>query len=260
MDFAAFKRAVGESFGLVLEGYKERQLKRRIDSLMQSLKVEDYRRYYALLLSDPEQRRRFLDRITINVSEFFRNPEIFQILETEILPRLLAANRRLRIWSAACANGAEPYSLAILCAEQNPGGGHQIEATDIDEGALAAARRGVYRKEVLQHVSPARLARFFTEQDGNYEVREELRRVVSFRHHDLLKDPYGRNYDLIVCRNVAIYFTREIQEELYRRFFAALRPGGVLFIGATETILQYQQFGFEKIGTWFYRRPAGEKG
>lgn len=256
MDFQEFKESVSRSFGLALDGYKERQLKRRIDSLMYILGVQDYQHYYELLLRDAEQRRRFLDRITINVSEFFRNPEIFQVLERQILPRLLQENKRLRAWSAGCANGAEPYSLAILCAEQNPAGGHRIEATDIDDGILAVARQGVYKKEALANVSPQRLARFFDLKDGNYAVREELRRVVTFRHHDLLKDPYGRDYDLIVCRNVAIYFTREIQEEMYRRFFAALRPGGVLFIGATETILQYQQLGFQKLASWFYQRPA----
>jgi len=256
MDFQGFKEAVGRSFGLALDGYKEKQLKRRIDSLMASLGVGDYRQYYEMLLRDAEQRRRFLDRITINVSEFFRNPEIFQMLEKQVLPRLLRENRKLRIWSAGCANGAEPYSLAILCAEQNPSGGHLIEATDVDDGILAVAREGKYKKEVLVNVSPQRLARFFDFQDGSYVVKEELRRGVNFRHHDLLKDPYGRDYDLIVCRNVAIYFTKEIQDEMYRRFLAALRPGGVLFIGATETILQYQQLGFQKLASWFYQRPA----
>jgi len=256
MDFAEFRRAVSSSFGLALEGYKERQLKRRIDTLMQSLEIGDYRTYYELLLRDPGQRKRFLDRLTINVSEFFRNPEVFAYLEREVLPRLLAENRELRIWSAGCANGAEPYSLAILCAEQSPGGGHRIEATDVDDGGLAEARAGVYRKELLQNVSPPRLARFFEPRDGAYAVKEELRRMVSFRHHDLLKDPYGHGYDLIVCRNVVIYFTREIQDRLYAQFLRALRPGGVLFIGAAETILQYRQLGYLKLGPWFYQRPA----
>jgi chemotaxis protein methyltransferase CheR len=256
MDFAAFKQAVSHRFGLVLDGYKEKQLKRRIDSLMQTLGMPDYGKYFELLLHDEEQRKRFLDRITINVSEFFRNPEIFQALEKEILPALLRHNRQLKVWSAGCANGAEPYSLAILLAELNPGGGHQIEATDVDDQVLTEARRGIYRQEALVNVSAARLARFFKQrEDGQFEVREELRRPVIFRHHDLLKDPYGRNYDLIVCRNVAIYFTREIQDEMYQRFYESLRPGGVLFIGAAETILQYRQIGYQKLGPWFYQRP-----
>jgi len=223
---------------------------------MHTLDLKDYRAYYELLLQDPQQKKRFLDRITINVSEFFRNPEIFGYLEKEILPQLLAENRNLRVWSAGCANGAEPYSLAILCAEQNPAGGHRIEATDVDEGVLAEARAGAYRKELLQNVSPPRLARYFEPRDGVYLVKEELRQAVSFRRHDLLKDPYGQGYDLIVCRNVVIYFTREIQDRLYAQFFRALRPGGVLFIGAAETILQYRQLGFARLAPWFYRRPA----
>jgi chemotaxis protein methyltransferase CheR len=126
----------------------------------------------------------------------------------------------------------------------------------VDDGVLAEARAGVYRKELLQNVSPPRLARFFEPRDGAYAVKEELRRMVSFRHHDLLKDPYGHGYDLIVCRNVVIYFTREIQDRLYAQFLRALRPGGVLFIGAAETILQYRQLGYLKLGPWFYQRPA----
>ena len=255
MDFAEFKQAVHRRFGLYLDGYKEPQLKRRIDSLMGVLQVPDYATYVNLLAVDSQQWQRFIDKITINVSEFFRNPEIFARLEKEILPPLLATFRNLKVWSAGCADGPEPYSVAILLAELAPGGRHQILATDIDPGALAAARRGVYGGRSVQAVTPERLARYFQREEEGLRLREQIRGMVNFRQLDLLKDPYGSGYHLLICRNVVIYFTAATQNELYRRFYQALAPGGVLFIGATESLFQYRELGFEKIAPWFYRRP-----
>ncbi|MDN5345249.1 MAG: chemotaxis protein methyltransferase CheR [Clostridia bacterium] len=257
MDFATFKQEVHRSFGLYLDGYKEPQLKRRIDSLMSLLQVPDYGAYLRLLSQDSQQWQRFIDKITINVSEFFRNPEIFARLEKEILPQLLDRFSNLKVWSAACADGPEPYSVAILLTEMAPGGRHQIEATDIDPGALAAARRGVYSSRALQAVSRARLERFFRQEGDHYCIQERIKGLVNFRQHDLLKDPYGSNYHLILCRNVVIYFTTATQNELYQRFYRALSPGGVLFIGATESLFHYRELGFIKVAPWFYRRPEG---
>ncbi|MBC7325216.1 MAG: protein-glutamate O-methyltransferase CheR [Moorella sp. (in: Bacteria)] len=255
MDFAQFKNEVHRRFGLYLDGYKEPQLKRRIDSLMTLLQVPDYATYLQLLARDSQQWQRFIDKITINVSEFFRNPEIFARLEREILPPLLARHHNLKVWSAACADGPEPYSVAIILNELAPGGRHQIEATDIDTGALAAARRGVYPGRAVQAVTPARLQRYFRREGDSFYLQEKIKAMVRFRQHDLLKDPYGNGYHLILCRNVVIYFTTATQNELYRRFYQALAPGGVLFIGATESLFYYRELGFSKIAPWFYRRP-----
>ncbi|APC07921.1 CheR family methyltransferase [Neomoorella thermoacetica] len=257
MDFAEFKEAVYRRFGLYLDGYKEPQLKRRIDSLMALLQVPDYGSYLNLLARDGQQWQRFIDKITINVSEFFRNQEIFVRLEQEILPSLLATFRDLKVWSAGCADGPEPYSVAILLAELAPGGRHQILATDIDPGALAAARRGVYGERALQAVTPTRLNRYFRREGDHFYLQEQIKGMVDFRQHDLLKDAYGSGFHLIICRNVVIYFTAATQNDLYRRFYQALAPGGVFFIGATENLFQYRELGFEKIAPWFYRRPAG---
>lgn len=254
MDFLEFKKGVYRQFGLNLEGYKEKQLKRRIDSLMQSQQYEDYGKYLNSLARNEEQLLRFLDKVTINVSEFFRNPEIFKILETKILPDLLRDRPKIKVWSAACSNGAEPYSLAILLEELSPGANHIIEATDIDRKILQEARKGYYEARFLKNVSPVRLQRVFQPEGKGYVINQQMRDRVLFRHHDLLEDSYGRYYDLIVCRNVIIYFTMEAQDLLYRKFFEALNPGGVLFIGATENMLRYRELGYEKISPWFYRR------
>lgn len=255
MDFAEFKKRVHRHFGLYLEGYKEPQLKRRIESLMQTVHVKCYDEYWKLLVSAPEQWQKFVDKITINVSEFFRNPEIFQKLEKEVLPDLIKKKGALKIWSAACADGPEPYSMAMILKEINPTLRHRIEATDVDEGALAAAKRGVYGSRGVQSVSPERLKRYFRREGDVYILNEEIKSMVIFRRHDLLNDPYGSNYDLILCRNVMIYFTAEVQDRLYRKFYQALNPGGVLLIGATENIFQYREIGFVKLAAWFYGRP-----
>jgi len=254
MDFAEFKRKIYSLCGINLDGYKEKQLKRRIDSLMQSLALSDYDRYLQILGEDRQQLNRFLDRITINVSEFFRNPDIFKVLEGQILPSLLRDKARLKIWSAACSNGSEPYSVAMLLDEQSKGKQHRIEATDLDLNILAAARLGRYDANSVKNVSPDRLSRFFSFDNNFFYLKEEIRRKVSFSQQDLITQPYGYDYDLILCRNVTIYFTAEIQDRMYRKFWQSLAPGGVLFIGATESILNYREIGFSKFSSWFYQK------
>jgi len=254
MDFAEFQGKIQALCGLNLAGYKEKQLKRRIDSLMQSRGYDSYLPYLTALRKDPGEWQLFMDKITINVSEFFRNPEIFARLETEILPFLLQGGKSLKIWSAACSNGAEPYSLAILLKELTPARTHQILATDIDSRILAAAREGVYPEALVKNISDARLKRYFQKTEQGYQLSPSVKSLVNFKQHDLLTGAFGRDYDLIVCRNVTIYFTPQTQLELYQKFYQALAAGGVLFIGATESILRYRELGYKKISPWFYQK------
>lgn len=256
MDFAEFKQRILHQFGFNLDGYKEKQLKRRIDSLMLTLHVEGYADYLRLIMNDLKERNRFLDRITINVSEFFRNPDTFKLLQEEVIPVLLRKRARLKIWSAACSNGSEPYSMAIMLDGLTPNMLHRIDATDVDDNILETARRGLYEASAVKNVDPERLKRYFRLEDGRYQVVEDIKRRVNYRHHDLLTQQYEQGYDLIICRNVTIYFTAEVQGYLYRQFFQALNPGGVLFIGATENILYYRDLGFIKIAPWFYQKGA----
>ncbi|MFA5536300.1 MAG: protein-glutamate O-methyltransferase CheR [Bacillota bacterium] len=255
MEFLEFQKKIHKQFGLNLEGYKEKQLKRRILSLMQSQGVDDFNIYFGLLVKNEEQLQKFLDKITINVSEFFRNPEIFRALETKLLPEILKEKPRLKIWSAACSNGSEPYSIAIILEALTPGVRHQIDATDIDKMILETAKRGYYEERFLKNVSPERLKKFFVPEGKGFILRDDIKNRVQFRQHDLLLDDYGRGYDLIVCRNVTIYFTNEAQDLLYRKFWEALNPGGYLFIGATENMLRYRELNYEKSMPWFYRKP-----
>lgn len=251
-----FKKKVLALTGIDLSSYKQRQMQRRINSLMDSLRVQSYQEYYRLLEQDRQRYEEFVRHITINVSEFFRNPERFEDLEKKIIPELLRRNKELRVWSAGAASGHEPYSLAIILLDLDPGGHHYLLATDIDRDCLARAQAAIYHLQELRNVSPERLKRYFVPVErGDYQVKAEVRKMVHFRYHNLLTDPFESDFDLILCRNVIIYFTEEAKDMLFRKFFSALRPGGVLLLGSTEPLLRYREYGYEAIGTTFYRKP-----
>lgn len=255
-DYEEFKRSILDLTGLDLSSYKQRQMQRRINSLMESLKVPTYRDYVRVLRTDPVRYEEFLKRVTINVSEFFRNPERFQELQQKWLPKLLQGKRALKVWSAGCSVGPEPYSLAILLLELAPGLGHKVLGTDIDRVVLERAKAGLYQPVELKNVSPARLLRYFEKVGESYRVKDEVKAIVEIRRQNLLMDQYEKNFDLILCRNVVIYFTEDAKHVLYQKFFQALAPGGILLVGGTEPILRYRDYGFEAIGPTFYQRPA----
>jgi chemotaxis protein methyltransferase CheR len=256
MDFALFKKKALTSFHLDLNAYKENQLKRRLESLMvkQKLNQGDYASFYKLLTAGGKAYVDFLDTLTINVSEFFRDKSMFLFLEEQVLPALLAKKRNLKIWSAACSSGAEPYSLALILDEITPQRRHQIEASDIDRNILKMAAAACYNQEQVRNVSAGRKKKYFRPVGRQFILNENIKKRVTFRKHDLLLDPFGEDYDLITCRNVTIYFTRQAQEKLYPKFFKALSTGGVLFVGASEMIFNYREQGFEKIASCFYRK------
>lgn len=258
MNFLLFKEKIRSGFKLDLNSYKESQLKRRLDNLMvkHKLSAGDYAGFHKLLASDQKAYQDFLDTLTINVSEFFRDKSMFQFLEQKVLPSLLERKKNLKIWSAACSSGAEPYSLAIILSELTPNQRHRIEASDIDRNILKAAEAAGYSADQVRNVSMPRQAKYFKREGNTYYLTDSIKKLVAFRRHDLLLDPFGQGYDLITCRNVTIYFTREAQEILNEKFNRALNPGGVLFIGASEMIFNYQQLGFEKISSCFYQKKA----
>lgn len=223
---------------------------------MEQCGARSFQHYYALMETDRELLEHFLDRVTINVSELFRNPEQFEVLRARVLPELLESRGELGIWSAGCSYGAEPYSLAILLAELSPDGRHSILGTDMDDKMLARARDGVFGKQDVRGVSKARLSKYFerTQEEG-YKAKSLLKDMISFRRHNLLTDRFRTGFDLILCRNVVIYFTDEAKSVLYRRFYGSLRPGGHLFVGGTERIAHHNDIGFENTIPFFYRKP-----
>lgn len=253
-----FRRALERALGIPLYQYKEPQMKRRLGALMQREGLHSWDAF-ARALVRPDLLERVRDTLTINVSEFFRQPDRFLELRDVHLPRLFAERPRLRIWSAGCSIGCEPYSIAILLLEldRNPRR-HQLLATDVDFAALARAREGRrYLPNEVRSVPRAYLEKYFVaEPDGTYSVAEDVKRLVTFRHHDLLKDPYPTECDLIVCRNVIIYFTEEAKQHVFRGFAEALRPGGLLFIGGSEMIMRPRDLGLVPSAVNFYQRAA----
>lgn len=255
-DYLRFCDGVRQVCGVDLGHYRPAQMERRLRTFAERAGHTDLDAYLAQIRRDIGAREDFLDRMTINVSELFRNPERFVELERIHLPSLQGASPRgLKVWSAACSYGAEPYSLAILLQELDPRGRHELRATDIDRGILDRAREGVFSRADMRNVTPARRQRWFTEETaGGVQAARELRAMVRFSQMDLLKDRYPTGQDLILCRNVVIYFTEDAKRQIYAGLRAALRPGGVLMVGSTESIADAEKTGWEKAGTFFYRR------
>lgn len=255
-DYLRFCDGVRQVCGIDLGHYRPAQMERRLRTFAERSGHTDLDTYLAHIRRDAVARDEFLDRMTINVSELFRNPERFDELERIHIPSLLGGSPRgLKVWSAACSYGAEPYSLAILLNEAEPGGRHEVRATDIDRNILARAREGLFTRADLRNVTPARRARWFEDTgDDGARVIETLRGAVRFAHMDLLKDRYPSGQDLILCRNVVIYFTEDAKRLIYGKLREALRPGGILMVGSTESISDAERMGWEKAGTFFYRR------
>ncbi len=191
------------------------------------------------------------------MSEFFRDSDRFGDLERKILPMLLGGSTAgVKVWSAGCSIGAEPYSMSIILRELALGRNHSILATDIDQTILDRARAGRdYLASDIRNVGSARMAKWFILQpDGRYSVGAQPRTMITFQKHDLLRDRYPRGpFDLVSCRNVVIYFTEEAKERIYQGFVNSLRPGGILFVGGTEAIMRPQALGLKVVGPGFYR-------
>jgi chemotaxis protein methyltransferase CheR len=251
--YPTFRKTVMEATGIDLDCYKGTQMERRLQTIMRRVGVPDLSAYARVLSANPTRLKEFQDFLTINVSEWLRNPEKFEELQRLILPDLLKHNPRLKIWSAGCSNGSEPYSVAMILDELDPTGRHQILATDLDEEILKVAKAGVYSDKDLRSVSPARRARYFTQDGDKLIVRPEIRARVEFKQQNLLRDPFPSDVDLLLCRNVVIYFTEEAKDELYRRFHRALKPGGILFVGGTESLLRARELGYTSVSPFFYR-------
>jgi chemotaxis protein methyltransferase CheR len=256
-DFEAFRKRAYQLTGLDLTSYKVPQMHRRLSVLLTKVRVRTFAEYARLLEHDPVRRQEFRDFVTINVSEFFRDGDRFGDLEKRVLGGLIGAGGTLRAWSAGCSIGAEPYSLAMLLLEKAPGRPHTIMATDIDDTILTRARAASdYLAADIRNVGKERVARWFTaDAGGRYAHKPAAKAMVTFRKHDLLRDRApGGPFDLVLCRNVVIYFTEEAKERIYAGFVDALRPGGILFIGATEAIMQPKPLGLQVVGPGFYQK------
>lgn len=255
-DYENFKKQILNLTTIDLNAYKERQMKRRIDTLISRNKFSDYDSYVAAIRKDKAKLEEFINYLTINVSEFYRNPQMWDILEKKIIPDLIAKNgNNIKIWSAACSTGDEPYSLAMLMGKFLPLSRVKIIATDIDRQILEKAQIGVYGGNSLNALPDEFKKKYFTSVGGKaYQISDEIKRCVEFKKHDLLKDPYPTGCHLIVCRNVVIYFTEEAKTEIYRKFNESLVKGGILFVGSTEQIINYKELNYSSNALFFYEK------
>lgn len=258
-DFALFTKKLKARTGLDLSMYKEGQMRRRLNTLRENLGFRSFSEFYHALAEKPELYDVLMDRITINVSEFFRNPNSWYVLEKKIIPDILKRNRNVKCWSAACAMGEEPYSMVMLLSSFLKRYEFQVLATDIDQKALEKAKMGVYSRQAVKEVPPHFLKKHFTIQGEQYVISEEIKKCVRFQRHNLLADPFEKNFDLIVCRNVLIYFTEEAKDLLLMKFSRSLKPGGYLFVGGTEQIFDPEKYQLEMVEMFFYRRKVQGK-
>lgn len=259
IDYEVFKRKILKKTGLDLNAYKQTQMERRLRGLMEQVGAKSFLEYFRILECDEKIFKQFLDKVTINVTEMFRNPEQFEVIQKIVIPEILKRTRSLAVWSAGCSYGHEPYSLAILLKELSPMGKHRIIATDIDEKALNQASAGIYSMSDLKNVSATRIERWFVRDGDKLAVKPALRGMIEFGYLDLLKDPYPNGMDLIVCRNVVIYFIDEAKKRLYEKMFSALKPGGYLFIGSTERVNDHEKIGFLNPYPFIYQKPQSVK-
>lgn len=253
-DYIEFCEKVNRYLNVNLLEYKENQMKRRLKTLYEKLGYKSFNEFFVGVQKDEYVRAEFLDRMTINVSEFFRNRPRWEVLEKEILPNLVKTKKKIKVWSAACSSGEEPYTLAMLLTKFYPIEQIEVLATDIDERIIEKAKKGIYNDYAVKGCPSEYLNKFFKKNDNEYVLDERIKKTVRFKKQDLLKDGFESDFDLIICRNVMIYFTEDAKEKLYHKFGAALAENGIFFVGSTEQIFQPQKFQMTAEKTFFYRK------
>lgn len=253
-DFENFIELVKKKSKIDLSQYKEAQMKRRLETFKDKKGHDTFLALFRAMETDNELYEEFLDRITINVSEFYRNKPRWDYLDEVLLPKLLKNKKNIKVWSAACSTGEEPYTMAMILSKYVPLSKISIVATDIDKNVLSRAREGLYHERSISEVPSEMREKHFIKNGTAYQISDELKGAVSFQHHNLLEDEFDSGFDLIICRNVMIYFTEPTKEVLYHRFNKALNEDGIFFVGSTEQIFTPKNFNFDVEHTFFYKR------
>lgn len=248
------QRLLLEHRGFRLDGYKDKCIRRRISIRIRATHSASVDDYCTLLHSSADELDRLLKVLTIHVSQFYRNPPTFEKLRQDVLPVLMRLcrqeERALKAWSVGCAGGEEPYTLAMVLRELMPavpGICIELLATDIDTAVLAAARKGSYVEERLAELPPSLREAHFTQHEGRYQLSREIQQMVSFVQADIFDTDAYQECDLILCRNVLIYFERAQQERIIHNFARVLRPGGILVLGKSETLFGENRRSFQTI-------------
>jgi chemotaxis protein methyltransferase CheR len=260
MDYEGFKTSIYKLTNINLTAYKEQQMKRRIDSLISKNGFSNYSEYFNELKDNCETKSEFINYLTINVSEFYRNPKQWQVLDDILLPEIKKyAPTKIRVWSSACSTGDEPYTLAMVLGKHYNLRDIKIIATDIDEEAIAKAKAGYYSKKSIEKLPEEFKAKYLEEECEVYKIKSEIKRVIDFRKMNLLEDEYPKDMDIVVCRNVLIYFTEEAKKKIYPKFYDSLKDHGILFVGSTEQIIMSRRYNFCSNESFFYRKMTDEE-
>ncbi|WP_066908635.1 CheR family methyltransferase [Mycobacterium interjectum] len=266
--FEALLRYMRDTRGFDFTGYKRTSLMRRVRHRMDQAGYGTFEEYLDVLQAGSDEFAALFNTILINVTAFFRDPEAWEFVSAEVIPRMLAERGPgdpIRVWSAGCASGQEAYTLAMLLAEAlGPDAFRQrvkIYATDIDEEALAEARIASYAAKAVESVPPELLARYFEHVNGRYAFHKDLRRAVIFGRNDLVKDAPISRVDLLVCRNTLMYLNAETQRNVLSRLHFALAPQGTLFLGHAEMLLSHSdRFAPLSLKNRIFRKVAGGQG
>lgn len=256
IEWVYLRKKILDLLGIDLDQYKSQQMQRRLGAYLRRHQLSSWPLFFRAAEKNPALLEDLRSYLTINVTAFFRDPELWEILRTRLLPQLAERRSIIQAWSAGCSHGHEPYSLAMILAEYPQKRlFFRIWATDIDQDALQTVHQGgPYRKTDLANMPQALRERYFREKNGAFWVVPRLRAYVRAEYHNVLTDPIESTFDLIVCRNVVIYFDYEAKQALYRRLSLALRPHGLLFIGASESITSPSRYGLKMVAPSFYQR------
>ena len=253
-EFTELKIIIKRKIGFNCEYYKQPHLKRRLAVRLRATQSESYKDYTQVLLKSAEEERHLKETLTVNVTELFRNPETYESVQKNVLPELIKSkgdNRFIKVWSAGCSNGEEPYSIAIMLSEYLGNSSKKynilITGTDIDDDSLQKAEMAIFQPKQLEKIGKERIDRFFVKKDNNFQVIDEIKRLVKVKHHDLISGPKLLGFDIIFCRNVTIYFEQKLQEILYMNFYNALNEGGYFVMGKTETLVGPAALLFQRV-------------
>ena len=266
-QFKGFQKLIMEHTSIVISDEKEELIYGRLTRRLRKLNLNNFNDYYDLIVNgDNEELEQFINVVTTNLTFFFRESHHFDYLKSTVVPKLLkqnAASKKLRIWSAGCSTGEEPYSIAMTLMESIPDINTwdiKILATDIDSDVLAKASTGVYRDDRIEGLSDATVKQWFKrgkgQQEGFVRVAPELQSLISFKQLNLLKDwPVKGPFDVLFCRNVVIYFDKPTQKILFEKFASVLPAHGQMFIGHSENLFKISE-DFELLGQTIYKKCA----
>lgn len=255
-DFKAFMSELERRLKVDLSQYKQTQMRRRINTMVKAKNCKTYMDFLKECDKDETLWERFVDRLTINVSEFFRNNEKFTDLTQTYIPSLVKTKSSgpLKIFSAGCSTGEEPYTLAMIMADKFNNIPYNIYAVDFDTKILNRAKEGLYTKQQVAGVPVNYLKQYFTQVGDNYQIKPEMKRNIQWDKMNILTATFKKDYDLILCRNVVIYFNEDSKAVLFEKFSNSLRQGGVLFVGASERINNYHLINLTCPAPFFYTR------